>query len=319
MLEYVENLRNNSKLYDELQAHQRALQEQIAEQQALIAKQQYDLEENRKKLKNEFLEKERSFQREIERREKLIAEKEEGFTRRQRDMEAHLAFSIRENDELKSKLMNEISSKESELSKARHELEQEKERYREESRKQIESKSQSYVNSALTSLQEKEDGFHAISKAWSVIGALSITFGIFFVIVATFWGADSFHNGGGFSWSYFTYVTFRGLIVLTMFIALARYAFIFSNSYMHESLKNGERRHAINFGKFYLEVYGADASWSDIKEAFEHWNIDSKNAFTKKQSADFDPNLLEKTASLSAELTKSIKKSSKKLEPETQA
>ncbi|WP_185841527.1 hypothetical protein [Vibrio cholerae] len=48
MLKYVENLRNNSKLYDELQEHQKALQDQIAEQQALIARQQYELEENRK-------------------------------------------------------------------------------------------------------------------------------------------------------------------------------------------------------------------------------------------------------------------------------
>ncbi|MBE4012868.1 hypothetical protein HJ059_23770 [Vibrio parahaemolyticus] len=113
--------------------------------------------------------------------------------------------------------------------------------------------------------------------------------------------------------------TFRGLVVLTMFVALARYAFIFSNSYMHESLKNGERRHAINFGKFYLEVYGADASWSDIKEAFEHWNIDSQNAFTKKQTSDFDPNLLDKTASLSASVSKSIRNSAKKSEAEAQA
>lgn len=318
MLKYVENLRNNSKLYDELQEHQKALQDQIAEQQALIARQQYELEENRKKLKREFIEKDRNFQREIEQREKLILEKEEAFLRRQREMEAHLAVNIKENNQLKSQLMHEISSKESELAKARHELEQEKERYREESRKQIESKSKSYVNSAITSLKEKEDGFHTIAKIWSVIGALSIGMGILFVVVSTFAGAESFHSSS-FSWPYFTYVTFRGLVVLTMFVALARYAFIFSNSYMHESLKNGERRHAINFGKFYLEVYGADASWSDIKEAFEHWNIDSQNAFTKKQTSDFDPNLLDKTASLSTSVSKSIRNSVKKSEADAQA
>ena len=57
---------------------------------------------------------------------------------------------------------------------------------------------------------------------------------------------------------------------------------------MREALKNGDRRHAINFGKFYLESYGAAADWGQIKDAFEHWNIDGANGFgaTDKKQAD---------------------------------
>jgi hypothetical protein len=51
---------------------------------------------------------------------------------------------------------------------------------------------------------------------------------------------------------------------------------------MREALKNADRRHAINFGKFYLESYGAAAEWSQVKEAFEHWNITGENAFSPK-------------------------------------
>lgn len=88
-----------------------------------------------------------------------------------------------------------------------------------------------------------------------------------------------------------------------MFIAFARYAFIFSNSYMHESLKNSERRHAINFGKFYLEAYGANASWEQVKEAFQHWNISNDSAFTKKNTSDFDPKVMENVVELSKALS----------------
>ena len=67
---------------------------------------------------------------------------------------------------------------------------------------------------------------------------------------------------------------------------------------MHESLKSSERQHAINFGKFYLESYGVDADWSQIKDAFEHWNISSNTAFCANSSDSFDPKNLESAASL---------------------
>lgn len=319
MLEELHGRSSDEEMYDNLRIHQRELQKRIAEQQAQIHQQQIMLEESRLKLQSEQYEKEKEFQKEIEAREQLLAEKEAGFLKRHKRLEENLHSKYRETDELKMILSHELSERESELNKLRQEIEQEKERYREESREQIESKSQSYVNSALSSLESKENSFHRLSKIWSIIGAISIGFGIAFIILSSFYGADKFHNVSTFSWTYFIYVTFRGLIVITMFIALARYAFIYSNSYMHESLKSGERRHAINFGKFYLEVYGADASWNEIKEAFEHWNINNENAFTKKKAQDFDPNLLDKTAEISSRLSSNVRELKKKPSIEGQA
>jgi hypothetical protein len=66
---------------------------------------------------------------------------------------------------------------------------------------------------------------------------------------------------------------------------------------MREALKNADRRHAINFGKFYLESYGAAADWTQIKEAFEHWNIAGENAFSKPENGKLDITTLEKAAS----------------------
>lgn len=75
---------------------------------------------------------------------------------------------------------------------------------------------------------------------------------------------------------------------------------------MREALKNADRRHAINFGKFYLESYGAAADWTQIKEAFEHWNITGDNAFSKSEESKLDVTTLEKVATAIEKIVKSM-------------
>ncbi|MDO8939563.1 MAG: hypothetical protein Q7U98_10430 [Methylicorpusculum sp.] len=285
MIEFVESERKKRNeynlIFNELAEREKQLQEQLAKQQAIISQQEAQLNENRNRLKMEQLLREKDFQAELEEREKLFEKRQESMFQRQKQMEEHFHQRLLETEELRNKLERELSERESSLKKAQEELENEKQKYTEESRRQIETKSETYVNTALLGLEQKEQQFHTISKLWSVFGALSIVVGIGFIIFASLNGAASFHNGNGFSWTYFLFITFRGLIVIGLFAALARYSFIFANSYMHESLKNGERRHAINFGKFYLEAFGANASWLQIKEAFQHWNIGNVSAFSK--------------------------------------
>lgn len=318
MLAFVENERKNRKdyslAYEELYARQKELQSQIAQQQAMIHQQERELNNNRKRIKEEQINREKQYQKEQEERERIFEHREQALLQRQRYMEETLHERMSEAEDLRQKLATEIASREEALKKAAEEIEQEKIRYREENRRLIESKSQSYVNSALTGLEQKENNFHTISKIWSGIGATSIALGILFAVYSTYLSAESFHNGAGFSWSYFLFVTFRGIILIAMFIALARYAFIYSNSYMHESLKSGERRHAINFGKFYLEAYGADASWTQIKEAFQHWNISNSSAFSNTQSDNFDPKIIERAVEIANIISKSDKEQSSEKE-----
>lgn len=317
MLQYVEEAkRSNHKYslaYKELNERQHLLQQQIANQQELLHKQEQELNLNRKRLKEEQFRHDKDLMIDNRERERFYDEREKELMSRRNDMELRLK---EQKDELLQK-KKEILEKESLLEFSYIELAQERERYTEENRKQIERKSQDYVNTALTGLEAKENSFHWLSKMWSGLGALSIFLGVIFMVVSTFYGADSFHNLQGFSWAYFLYTTFRGLIIVAMFIAFARYAFIFSNSYMHESLKNSERRHAINFGKFYLEAYGANASWEQVKEAFQHWNISSDSAFTKKNASDFDPKIMENVVELSKAFSR--QSTSKKSEPTLKA
>lgn len=308
MLRYVEEEKRKNReyslAYEELNERQRSLQQQIAQQQALLNEQEKELNLNRNRLKTEQMRHEKELMMESREREQFYEEREKELMSRRQQVEVQLNEQKAELNAFMDKKQREIAEKEKQLEAAYVELAQERERYTEESRRQIESKSQDYVNTALTGLESKENSFHWLAKMWSCIGAVSIVLGVLFMITSTFYGSDNFHNIQGFSWTYFLYITFRGLIVVAMFIALARYAFVFSNSYMHESLKNSERRHAINFGKFYLEAYGANASWDQVKEAFQHWNISSDSAFTKRNTSDFDPKVMENVVELSKALSK---------------
>lgn len=309
-----------------------SLEQRQNELQQTYHERMLDLDNTKKQLRDEYNHREKSLSKELSEREKSLQSREHELFKKQNELELSLNKRSEELDkvwnnrlkatEAKSKILQEdlitknieltqaqanISIREAELQKALDQLEIEKEKYTEESRKNIESKSQSYVNDAISGLEGKETTFHNLSKYWSYAGGISIFLGICCVFISTYYGAQSIISINDFSWGYLLFITFRGLIIVALFVALARYSFIFSNSYMHESLKNSERRHAINFGKFYLEAYGSSANWEQIKEAFQHWNINNDSAFSKKQAADFDPKILENTIELTKILANSEK------------
>ena len=99
-----------------------------------------------------------------------------------------------------------------------------------------------------------------------------------------------------------------GLISMGLRIAIAKFSFTLGKSYMVESLRNADLSHAIPFGEFYLKSFGANSDWSELKEAFQHWNIDSGSVFSEQQSADFDPKLIETASTLAKVMVDSSKK-----------
>lgn len=269
-----------------------------------ISIQERELDEFRKKLKNEQLSREKELQKELEAREKFFADREKKLFERQREVEEQLVRRQHDAEQLRMRLEQEIVQREAQLHEAMQALQVEKARYTEESRKNIERKSKDYVSDALDSLNIKEEKFHFLSKLWSAIGALSLVFGVGFFGYVTISSFTSLPPV--MTWEFITFSVFKGLIAVALFAALSKYAFLFSNSYMQEALKNGDRRHAINFGKFYLESYGAAAEWAQIKEAFEHWNITGSNAFNKHEEQQIDITTLEKMAGAIEKIGKNL-------------
>lgn len=285
MIDFVEKERSerfkkDREIYSELQEREA----ELSKYREKLRAREFDLDHYKEALKKEQLEREKFFRQELSERDKLIEQREKELYSKQKEMELHFSKRFEEMEQLRESLQNELLKKEAELKNLLIETEREKERYREESRRQIESKSQKFVDSALQLLSKKEAKFHEISKNWSIVGASALVCGIGFAIYAMISSADQFHQASNAGIPYYLYSLFRGLIVVGLFGALSRYAFIISNSFMHESLKSGERLHAIKFGEFYLDAYGADAEWDQLKEAFENWNISGSSAFSRKES-----------------------------------
>ena len=95
---------------------------------------------------------------------------------------------------------------------------------------------------------------------------------------------NSLTNSSIVTWEYIVYSSLRGVVIIGVALAFARYAFLFSQQYMTESLRIADRRHAISFGAFYVESYGATADWAQVKEAFANWNLtNSDNASARSE------------------------------------
>lgn len=305
MMEDVEKARRDrlmkeKAIYSELQERE----SELSKYRDMLRVREHELEEYKNRLKEEQLEREKYFRKELSERDQLLESREKELYARQKEMEHQFARRFEETEELRDSLQKELLQKEVELKNLLVEAEREKERYRKESRKSIESKSQKFVDSALQLLSKKESKFHDVSRNWAVVGACSIVFAIGFAIYTMVSSADLFHQPSNSSMSYYLFSLFRGLIVVSLFGVLSRYAFVLSNSFMHESLKSGERLHAIKFGEFYLDAYGADAEWEQLKEAFENWNISGSSAFSRK---DLEPNGNDFTGTIADSLEKAVK------------
>jgi hypothetical protein len=279
---------------------------ELHEYRRLIEHQQSEFDAYRKRVKEEQLEREKEFQKELEAREQIFSKREKQLTSRQLNFEQNLMVRQTETEHLRQRLQVEIAERESKLQQALIDLDREKERYNEESRKKIERTSKDYVVDALDTLDKKEIQFHRISKIWSAIGAASFVASIGFFAYITLSTVISLPSP--ITWEFLAFSVFKGLIAVALLAGLAKYSFLFSSSYMQEALKNADRRHAINFGKFYLESYGAAAEWSQVKEAFEHWNITGSNAFKKADEAMPEISALEKAVALVERASQAIPK-----------
>ena len=84
------------------------------------------------------------------------------------------------------------------------------------------------------------------------------------------------------------------LFIVIMLISLSKLLFTLAKSFMVEAIRCSDRIHAISFGKFFLDAYGAEATREEVLEAFSSWNIDNGNtSFRNQSSEDYDPKIAE--------------------------
>lgn len=268
-----------SRMLEMMTNTERELHSRDEEFYALLTQQEKELKETTQRLKHEHLAREKKLLSELKEREAIFAAREQELQRRSVEIERRAAEYESALSELRTRSVVERKTYEEKYERTLSELAREREQYKAEIQARIEGKSSEYVNDAIEALESNERIFYWTSFAWSVLGGLGIVLGLSALLYSLHIGAQEVIANKDIGWMIICFLATKSMVVLGVIFALAKYAMMFSKSYMHESLRNIERQHAINFGKFYLGTYGAGASWESVKSVFEHWNISRDSAF----------------------------------------
>jgi hypothetical protein len=154
--------------------------------------------------------------------------------------------------------------------------------------KRIETNAASYIEEAVQFQRKAEARNRIGGVVWHIAGFLSLLGGIGFAALAL----TNPNSNKPTEWADLGIATLKSVIVIGLLAACAKYAFSLGKSYISESLKCSDRIHAIAFGKFYLQAYGEKATWVELKEVFQHWNIDRTSIFSSLDPAQIDPQIL---------------------------
>ncbi|MBC3878627.1 toll/interleukin-1 receptor domain-containing protein [Undibacterium sp. FT79W] len=161
-----------------------------------------------------------------------------------------------------------------------------KEEKRKEVSKHVESSAADFIQKSLEELRGRERTYQRWAYIWYGLAYVTllatVAFGVWRVLVKGPSTTD---------WPALVELMVTGVVVVGLLIALAKYAFSLGKSFMVEALRNADRRHAISFGEFYLRAHGSAVDWTEVKDAFQHWNIDKGSQFIGQQATDLDPQI----------------------------
>lgn len=160
----------------------------------------------------------------------------------------------------------------------------------EEVRQRIEQSAANYVQQTLTELGSRESRNRFTANVWYIMGFATLVGG---VIYAGLGVARLGSTTGGQYWYQYIALAIKSVVVIALLIAASKYSFNLGKADMEEALKNSDRIHAISFGRFYLAAFGDDATWDQLKEVFQHWNIDKGDRLSQFTPDQFDPKFME--------------------------
>lgn len=158
-----------------------------------------------------------------------------------------------------------------------------------EAAQKIQSNSADYIRVAIDSLSSLERRDRLFSYFWYLVGFIALVVGIAFALL----GLSAVAQQVDLGIPSLLVVALKTVVVIGLLGACAKYAFSLGKSYSSESLKSSDRIHAIRFGEFYLRAFGEKTKWEELKEVFQHWNIDRNSSFSSLDPSQFDPKIVE--------------------------
>jgi hypothetical protein len=273
----------------------------LAERENLLSRNLTDKElqvqRERAELHEQFADRETSLRQEMENQQAALREREAAL--RAQNQELMVRTQILESDHFTQQ--KELKQLATEHEKAIADLVRQKEQYEADFQKRMESKATEYVDTALGALKASEERFDSIGSKWALGGMLGVLTGLVLAYLLATEATEKIISNKDISWSLLLFFGAKGAILLGLVVAMVRLCMRLARNFMQESLKSAERRHAINYGKFYLSVYGAGTDGEKLKDVFAHWNISGPSAFAEKDDSLSQPSISE-----IGELTKAL-------------
>lgn len=159
---------------------------------------------------------------------------------------------------------------------------------------ELQKEASDFVAERLDKLERRERGLKKTGFSWHIGGFALLILGM----ILPLWLFEKQASENNESLEFFVYNLLKGFILVGLLIAGSKYAFNLGKSFLNESIRTSNRRHAISFGEFYLKVYGSQVEKEDLKEVFKDWNTAEDSLFSKIQSSEYDPKLLKSLGSL---------------------
>lgn len=173
---------------------------------------------------------------------------------------------------------------------------------RREVQQRVEQNAAVFIAKSLDELRRREVTHKRAAYLCYVTSYVFLIGGIAFAIYRAFGVA------GTTSWASFAQLIAMSLVIVGFLVAAAKLSFMLGQGFMMEALRSADRIHAISFGEFYLNAFGEQADWAQVKEAFQNWNIDRGSSFPSHTVRDIDPQVLQ----LAIELAKALSAKDKK-------
>jgi uncharacterized membrane protein len=178
-------------------------------------------------------------------------------------------------------------------------------------KQEVEIKAADFIKDTTTELKKREGNNKLIAYICYVIGIITLICGV----VIGLYGfknikeiQDLLEKHPNQIWGIYIVIILKSTIVIGLLIAVSKYAFTLGKSFMHESLRNADRVHAISFGEFYLKAYGDRiGTHTEIKEIFQEWNIDKPSTFSNLDSGVYDPKFTDHLVEIIKTLSSKVK------------
>ena len=275
---------NNSPVVTSLKAELDAARDHIITLNERISKERTSLlseSENAERIRSE---RERKIAQNFARRESELEERVKAAVQKAEMLERDVFKRREKQDDLYSSKLAEFESMKANLEARIADFEIEQAKYQSETQDKLQSNSKGFVSEMVGDLGSKAKDLSRISLVWAIAGGLILLASG--VVLAWITYLSFKQVSIDISWPLLAFYTAKGTVLAAIAGVASRYAFVMSTKYMTEGLRTEERVHAIKFGQFYVETYGAAASWEQVRETFSNWNGDQEKNEKSQNASD---------------------------------